>query len=98
MGVNTPALPCAMTSKEQAITMQEQAGQHQSRYGDESQDMALPQMRLGALKAREISMRTIGGRPAGVFPEQRGRREPSENICETINGCCQMCGSIYLNY
>ena len=42
--------------------------------GDESQDMALPQTRLGALKAREFSMRTIGGRPAGVFPEQRGRR------------------------
>ena len=74
MGVNTPALPCAMTSKEQAITMQEQAGQHQFCYGDESQDMALPQTRLGALKAREFSMRTIGGRPAGVFPEQRGRR------------------------
>ena len=36
--------------------------------GDESQDMALPQTRLGALKAREGSMQTIGNRPAGMLP------------------------------
>ena len=68
--------------------MQEQAGQHQSRYGDESRDMALPQTRLGALKAREISMRTIGGRPAGVFPEQRGRRSRQRISAKRLMDVC----------